>query len=311
VSSNASSVSFKFKEGYDALPSAIHVDFYPDVFFTVAELHIDVLRCFSCTHRPNEHFVPSRFKKSYFLKHDWEAVIHGVSVFEVEFTYVYRETEYSMSDSHYGSYININSETSSQLHATPRFQYLDDYPHQGATFVIHLKESPYWLSENEKPIIGGPQAFVFLMLALLAVNHAIALFTALIRQLYLWTKPCRRKLKARTHAELLRRDEVEKEEEESRRLLIRVLKSNGSPPNNNTNDISNGNENDDGQRRMTNGSHLPPLPSAPQPSSARRLLGAPRPPSMDEMRDVARDEGAQSDLDIIATQRRNILHDSD
>lgn len=37
------------------------------------------------------------------------------------------------------------------------------------------------------------------MLALLAVNHAVALLTALIRQLYQWTKVCRRKIRDFTH----------------------------------------------------------------------------------------------------------------
>jgi hypothetical protein len=126
---------------------------------------------------------------------------------EMDITYVYRETETSSRNQpKKGYYVQYLSESSSQLpsgteynmHFYPyclvcfiiiliiREEYSDLNNHHGTTFIIHLNEKPYWLSESEDRILGGTEAIVFLMLALLALNHAIALLTALIRQIYSW-----------------------------------------------------------------------------------------------------------------------------
>jgi len=124
-------------------------------------------------------------------------VVTGDTALELELTYVLRETEGDGDASQYGHYVKILTESSSQLHSIPQEQYAADFnaSKAGPSFTINLKEAPYWLSEREKRILGGTEAIVFLMLALLAVNHAIHLLTELILILYSWTKSCRRKLK--------------------------------------------------------------------------------------------------------------------
>lgn len=110
-------------------------------------------------------------------------------------TYVVRESNVHSNVPTLGSFVSIFSESSGHLRSINSYSYYANYNRTtGPSFVVRLKESVFWIHQSEEQVLVSTETVVFLMLALLAINHAVGLIASFVRKTYHVYKMVRNKL---------------------------------------------------------------------------------------------------------------------